>query len=164
MENLEIVLEDINKNDIDKLVYEGLELSTLKIKHSNFYDNDSKTDIEFSQVKSVKEVLSPKGTGNIVVEDIQVGVLLKNVVIIFSFDKQFGDVVLNFPEKEIFNGERKEKIKRLKKIIGALLELKSIYDIKNIILGYEPATDEDMKLIDDVNKNSNYDKIIEKII
>ncbi|MDQ0214630.1 aspartate/glutamate racemase [Oikeobacillus pervagus] len=37
MENLEIILTDFNKRKIDKLIYEELKLSTLKLKSSHFY-------------------------------------------------------------------------------------------------------------------------------
>lgn len=164
MENLEIILTDFNKRKINKLIYEELKLSTLKLKSSHFYDNISEKDLDFSQVKNIEEILSPKGTGNIFLEELQLGISLKNVVIVFSFDEQYGDIVFNFPENEILKDERHDNKLRLKKLVHFLVNLKKNYDIPKVIIGYEPATDEDTLLIEINNKVTNYDKEIEKIL
>lgn len=39
---------------------------------------------------------------------------IKNVVIVFSFDEQDGDIVINFPENEILKDERNDNKLRLK--------------------------------------------------
>ncbi len=39
-----------------------------------------------------------------------------------------------------------------------LVNLKKEYDIPNVIIGYEPATDEDTLLIEINDKVKNYDK------
>ena len=39
---------------------------------------------------------------------------IKNVVIVFSFDEQDGDIVFNFPENEILKDERNDNKLRLK--------------------------------------------------
>ncbi|HDR7975333.1 TPA: hypothetical protein QCY57_005214, partial [Bacillus cereus] len=106
MENLEIILRDFNKRSIDKLIYDELKLNILKIKSSHFYDNILEKDLDFSQVKKMEEILTPKGTGNVCLEELQLGISLKNVVIVFSFDEQDGDIVFNFPENEILKDER----------------------------------------------------------
>ncbi|PEF22746.1 hypothetical protein [Bacillus pseudomycoides] len=164
MENLEIILTDFNKRKIDKLIYGELKLSTLKLKPSHFYNNISEKDLDFSQVKNIKEILSPKGTGNIFLEELKLGISLKNVVIAFSFDEQYGDIVFNFPENEILKDERNDNKLRLKKLVHFLVDFKKNYDIPKIIIGYEPATDEDTLLIEINNIVTNYDKKIEKIL
>ncbi|PDZ70988.1 hypothetical protein, partial [Bacillus pseudomycoides] len=147
-----------------KLIYGELKLSTLKLKSSHFYNNISEKDLDFSQVKNIKEILSPKGTGNIFLEELKLGISLKNVVIAFSFDEQYGDIVFNFPENEILKDERNDNKLRLKKLVHFLVDLKKNYDIPKIIIGYEPATDEDTLLIEINNIVTNYDKKIEKIL
>ncbi|KOO43034.1 hypothetical protein [Priestia koreensis] len=163
MENLEIIFTDFNKGKIDKLIYEELKLSTLKLKSSHFYDNISEKDLDFSEVKNIEEVLSPKGTGNIFLEELKLGILLKNVVIVFSFDEQYGDIVFNFPKNEILTDETHDHKLRLKQLVYFLVNLKKNYDIPKIIIGYEPATDKDTLLIE-INKVANYDEEIEKIL
>lgn len=123
MENLEIILTDF-KRKIDKLIYDELKLSTLKVKSSHFYDNISEKDLNFSQVKNIEKILTPKGTGNIFLEELQLGISIKNVVIVFSFDEQYGDIVFNFPENEILKDERDDNKLRLKKLVHFLANLK----------------------------------------
>ncbi|MCM3181258.1 hypothetical protein AB1L05_14060 [Cytobacillus horneckiae] len=164
MENIEIILTDFNKREIDKLIYNELKLSTLKLRTSHFYDNISEKDLDFFQVNSIEKILSPKGTGNILLEELQLGISLKNVLIVFSFDEQYGDIVFNFPENEILKEEKNDNKERLKKLVLFLADLKRNYDIPKIIIGYEPATDEDTLLIEINNSVTDYDKDIEKIV
>lgn len=164
MESLEIILTDFNKRKINKLIYEELKLSTLKLKSSHFYDNISGKDLNFSQVKNIEEILSPKGTGNMFLEELKLGISLKNVVIVVSFDEKDGDIVFNFPENEVLKDERNDNKLRLKKLVDYLVNLKENYDIPKIRIGYEPATDEDTLLVEINNKVTNYDKEIEKIL
>ncbi|HDR8172602.1 TPA: hypothetical protein QC096_003834 [Bacillus thuringiensis] len=163
MENLEIILSDFNKRSIDKLIYDELKLTTLKLKSSHFYDNILEKDLDFSQVKKMEEILTPIGTGNVCLEELQLGISLKNVVIVFSFDEQDGDIVFNFPENEILKDERNDNKLRLKKLVHYLVNLKKEYDIQKVTIGYEPATDEDTLLIEINDKVKNYDKKIEGI-
>ncbi len=164
VENLEIILSDFNKRELNKLVYDELKLSTLKLKSSHFFDNISEKDLDFSQVKNIEGILSPKGTGNIFIEELQLGIPLKNVVIVFSFDEQDGDIVFNFPENEILKDGADDNKLRLKKIVRFLVYLKKNYDIPKIIVGYEPAADEDTMLLEINHKVTNYDKEIEKLL
>lgn len=164
MENLEIVLLDFKKEELETLIHEELKLSTLNIKSSHFYDLNLGKDIEFSQVKNMKEVLSPKGTGNIVLEQLQLGITLKNVVIVFSFDEEYGDIVFNFPESEIFVGDKKEIKLRFEQLVNYLVKLKIEYDISKVIIGYEPADDEDTMLMELSDNALNLEKVLEKIL
>lgn len=164
MENIEIILIDFSKEKIDKLIYEELKLPVLKEKSSYFYDNSLAMDLNFSQVKSIKEVLSPKGTGNIFLEELKIGISLKDILVIMSFDENYGDVVFSFPENEVLTDEKSESKFRLKSLIDFLINLKEDYDIPKVIIGYEPATDEDTLLIEIRDEEVDYEKEIEKIL
>lgn len=65
---------------------------------------------------------------------------------VISFDEMFGDIVLNFREDELFqenmviNQDCVFLIKKLQSIVN-------MYDIGSIIVGYEPASDEDMQFV-----------------
>ena len=48
---------------------------------------------------------------------------IKNVVIVFSFDEQDGDIV-NFPENEILKDERNDN--KFKKLVHYLVNLKRV--------------------------------------
>ncbi len=115
-------------------------------------------------MKNIEEILSPKGTGNIFLEELQLGISLKNVTIVVSFDEKYGDIVFNFPKNEVLKDERCGNKFRLKRLVHYLVNLKKDYDIPKIIIGYEPATDDDTFLLEINDEATNYDKEIEKII
>lgn len=123
-------------------------MTKLHIQSSHFYDPNLQRDIEFSEVKNIKELLSPKGTGHVVLEQLPLGISLKNVVIVFSFDEEYGDIVFNFPESELFVADKDEVKLRFTKLVDYLMNLKMKYDISKVIIGYEPAYDEDTMLIE----------------
>ncbi len=164
MENLEIILTDFNKRKIDKLIYEELKLPTLKISSSHFYNNILEKDLTFSQVGNIEEVLAPKGTGNILLEELQLGILINNVLIVFSFDEQDGDILFNFSESEILKNDMDDNKLRLEKLVHFLVILQEKYEIPKVIIGNEPANDEDSLLMEINSRTNNYDKEIEKIL
>jgi len=68
-------------------------------------------------------------------------------MIIFSFDKDTGDITFNFSDRELLVGERTEIKLKAKKIVESLLVLKDKYDIPKIRIGFEPASDDDSCLL-----------------
>lgn len=147
MENLEIILEDFRKDELDKLVFEELKITSLDVKSSHFFDKNNGEDVEFHQIKSFQEILSPIGTGNVFLNQIGIGCRLNNVMTIFSFDEDVGEITFNFSERELFLGERTEIKLKAKKIVESLLVLKEKYDIPKIRIGFEPASDDDSCLV-----------------
>ncbi|MFD1738091.1 hypothetical protein ACFSCX_16270 [Bacillus salitolerans] len=164
MEKLEIVLCDFNKKDLNTFINEELKLTKSKVKSSHFYNNITREDMEFSQVRNIEWILTPKGTGNILLDDLQIGIKLKNVIIVLSFDEQYGDIVINFPEDGVLEGDRENNKVQLIKLVNYLVDIKKNYDVQKIIIGYEPVFDEDTLLIEINNKEVNYDKKIEKLL
>ena len=148
MENLEIILEDFRKEELDKLVFDELKISSSEVKSSHFFDNGSEEDIEFHQIKSFQEILSPIGTGNVFLNQIEIGCSLKDVMVIFSFDKDYGDITFNFSESELFEGKSSGVRMKTMKIVGFLVALKRKFDILKIRIGFEPASDDDSCLME----------------
>lgn len=163
MEKLEIVLLDFKKRDVNDFIDEELKLSTLRTKSSHFYDNLSKKDLRFDEVEDLKEILSPKGTGHVFLESLDLGALIKEVVVVFSFDEVVGNIVFNFPQEELFAGQKEEIVLKLKAIINYLVRLKRKYGFSEAIIGYEPAEDEDTKLITIYDQMISEQKIMNMI-
>ncbi|MFE3577665.1 hypothetical protein [Lysinibacillus sp. NPDC059133] len=164
MENLEIILEDFRKDELDKLVFEELKISSPEIKSSHFFDKNSGDDIEFHQIKSFQEILTPLGTGNVFLNQIEIGCSLNNVMIIFSFDKDIGDITFNFSERELLVDERTEIKLKAKKIVESLLVLKDKYNIPKIRIGFEPASDDDSCLLVIGQEAIDLESAIEQIL
>ncbi|GIO41757.1 hypothetical protein [Paenibacillus apis] len=164
MDNLEIILEDFRKDMLNKLVFEELKISSLEAKSSHFFDKNSGDDIEFYQVKNLKEILSPLGTGNVFLNQVEIGCSINNVLIIFSFDKDVGDITFNFSERELLGGEGTEIKLKAKKIVETLLVLKDKYDIPKIRIGFEPASDDDSCLLVICQEAIDLESAVERIL
>ncbi|GIO32251.1 hypothetical protein J2TS6_33920 [Paenibacillus albilobatus] len=164
MENLEIILEDFRKDELDKLVSDELKLNSSEVKSSHFFDNNSGEDIEFHHIKSFRDVLSPIGTGNVFLNQIEIGCTLKDVMIIFSFDRDIGDITFNFSESELYEGESSDVRLKAKKILESLLVLKDKFDIPKIRIGFEPASDDDSCLVEIGQEVVNLQSVVELIL
>lgn len=148
MENFEIILVDFRKDELDKLVFDELKINSSEVKSSHFFDNNSGADIEFHQIKSFWDVLSPIGTGNVFLNQMEIGCSLKDVMIVFSFDKEFGDITFNFLEKELYEGKSSDVRLKTRKTLEFLIALKEKFSIPKIRLGFEPASDDDTCLVE----------------
>ncbi|MEC0232977.1 hypothetical protein P4H71_01225 [Paenibacillus kribbensis] len=164
MENIEIILEDFRKNELDKLVFDELKINSLEVKSSHFFDNSIEEDIEFHQIKSFQEVLSPSGTGNVFLNQINIGCSLRDVMIIFSFDKDFGDITFNFSQGELFEGKSSEVRLKAMKMVESLVGLKSNFNIPSIRIGFEPALDNDSCLVEIGQDAVDIKSVVEQIL
>lgn len=145
MNNLEIVIENIKRNELDTIIFKEFSFDKKKIISSHFYDEVNERDIELETILSLEEFFVVPGTGNIYMSEVEMGICIRNVMTVISFDKILGDIVLNFEENEFFKENMVNQdcvllIKKLQSIINK-------YDIGSIIIGYEPALDEDMQLV-----------------
>lgn len=118
LESLEVILEDFRKDELDNFISK-LKINLAEVKSSHFFDNNSGADIEFHQIKSFRDVLSPIGTGNVFLKQVETGCSIKNVMIVFSFDKELGDITFNFSENELYEGESSDARLNVKNIRNA---------------------------------------------
>src|SRR5699024_12019639 len=105
-------------------------------------------DVSFSEVKDIKQILSPRGTGNLVLNELELGVPVEDIVLVLSFDEKVGDIVLNFPEQFLFPTKQTHDKDNLKEVANYLMKLQSTNSMSKAIIGYEPATDEDSRLLE----------------
>ncbi|WP_315370775.1 hypothetical protein [Paenibacillus xylanexedens] len=164
MQSLEIILIDFNKNNLDRFIKNDLNIQVDQVKSSHFYDNRSEKDNEFQQIESLEEILSPKGTGNILLSQLNLGHAFNDVMIVFSFDEESGDIVMNFPEEELFSGENSETTLKAQKLIEYILDIKKKYAIEKVRIGYEPAMDDDTCLVEIDKETTNMDVIVAKLL
>ncbi|MFJ2046071.1 hypothetical protein ACIOBL_20920 [Paenibacillus taichungensis] len=164
MQSLEIILIDFNKNNLDRFIKNDLNIQVDQVKSSHFYDNRSEKDIEFQQIESLEEILSPKGTGNILLSQLNLGHTYNDVMIVFSFDEEYGDIVINFLEEELFSGEKPETMLKAQKLIEYILNIKNKYSIEKVRIGYEPAMDDDTCLVEIDKETTNMNAIVAKLL
>ena len=78
----------------------------------------------------------------------ELGVPAVDIVLVLSFDEKVGDIVLNFPEHFLFTTKQTHEKGNLKEVANYLMKLQSTYYMSKAIIGYEPATDEDSRLLE----------------
>jgi len=164
LENLEIILENFKKDQLNRFVFDELKINSYKVKSSHFFDSNRQEDIEFHQIKSIEEILSPDGTGNVLLEQIEIGSILNDVMIIFSFDYDSGDITFNFSESELFEGKVSEIKLKARKIVETLISLKDKYHITKIRIGFEPATDDDSCLVEIGTEEVDLERVVGQIL
>ncbi|PRA02798.1 MULTISPECIES: hypothetical protein [Paenibacillus] len=164
MERLEMILIEFSKNSLDQFIKNDLNIQVDRIKSSHFYDNRSENDIEFQQIESLEEILSPKGTGNILLSQLNLGHTYNDVMIVISFDEESGDIVMNFPEEELFSGEKSETMLKAHKLIEYILDIKKKYAIEKVRIGYEPAMDDDTCLVEIDKEMMDTNVIVSKLL
>lgn len=164
MENLEIIYYDIDKGKIDKFFSDSLNIKASDIKSSQFYDNSSDQDMEFHQVKSLSRILSPVGTGSIVLKQLNHGITLEDVVIVLSFNEKDGEVVFNFPENNLFAGDTETINYKCRILIEYLTTLMEKYDVRKTRIGYEPASDDDTCLIELTDNKLDVESAVQKLL
>ena len=156
MENMELIFENMQAKNLEKLLFGDLSIQKEKVKTSHFYNNEEKKDLELKDVVSLEEYFSQQGTGNIFLEEIDIGVIISSVMIVISFDEIYGDVVINFPSDEVLNTENKFERKKYEAVFSKISKIYERFDMSRVLFGYEPADDEDM-LICRIDKNGIYE-------
>lgn len=143
MEYLEILLQDVSKQHIDLIVRQELKITNDSVISSHFFDKIQKIDMEYGAINSLVGYFSSPNTGNVFLEEVELGEKLPNTMIVMSFDEDYGDITLNFSEDEISNCDTDTLSAKIKRIVDKLIEIKKKYDIKNIRLGYESVIDDE---------------------
>jgi len=146
MENLEIIFENIKVCDLNKLLYNYLLLDLKNIRNSHFYDEEHDKDLTIEEIENLENYFSIPAIGNINVDRINLGIDVLDIMIIISFDKIYGDVVINFPTKHFQSNTSKSDDSNCKILYSKLETIYQEIELERIILGYEPAYDDDMRL------------------
>lgn len=164
MENIEIILVDVKKDRLDKFVSDRLITESAVIKSSHFFNMKLEEDLELHEIDSISSVLSPKGTGNIVFNKLELAMNLHNVVTIFSFDEIYGDVEFSFTEDQFICSDSSSLREQVEALIEYLSILKKEYKIPVIRVGFEPASDDDMLICQLNDETFNLEEVISKLM
>jgi hypothetical protein len=141
VEYIEIMLQDVSKNNIDLIIRQELKITKDIVVSSYFFDKSQQKDKEYSEIDSLVNYFSIPNTGNIYTKEITLGEKLYHVMVVISFDEDLGDITLNFKENDICNCDKSDLEIKLTKVVNELIEIQQKYDIKNIMLGYESVID-----------------------
>lgn len=148
MNCVEIILKDIKKQYLDEIIEEVLKFNVKDIISSHFYDKERDKDIEFQDVGNFEDFFNTAGTGNLFLEKVMIGTEIEKVLIIISCDEELVDITLNFDEGQFEKYKSLELNDEMRKLFLKLFEIQKNYSISTIAVGYEPAADDDMKIVE----------------
>ncbi len=159
-----MILENFNTQQLDQFIFEELQCHRLHIKQSHFFDQGNMKDIEFHQVKSVQAILSPFGTGTILLDRLNLGYIVHNVLVLLACNEKSVEITLHFAEDELFGDDHSAVILNIQNILSFAIALKMKFEIPNIKIGYEPAQDEDCCLVEIIEDEIDLEQMTELML
>lgn len=148
MNYLEIILKNVKKYYVDQIIGKYIQYNVSDVISSYFYDKNKQKNIEYSDIENLQTYFNESGTCNIYLKKVQIGMELNEVLILVGYDGDNGDITLSFLEEQFRHMEKSRLKSNLCMLIQKLVELCKCCDIDQIILGYEPAEDDDMKIME----------------
>lgn len=144
MEHIEIVLKDIKLNRLENVFYENIIFNEKDVMSSHFFTKGK--DVEYQNIRSLKEYFQTPGTCNIYLKKITMGTVLENVLILIVCDGTYADITVNFGEECLEVCDVQKNAVRL--LLELLVQISKEGDVGKIVVGYEPAEDDDMKILE----------------
>lgn len=115
---------------------------------SYFFDKENNTNLTYAEIKSLGTYFNECGTCTLYLKKLQIGIELKDSLILISSDEKDAELTLHFPEKQFCDLEQNALKENLDRLISQLVQICKCCEIPNWIMGYEPAEDNDMKMIE----------------
>ncbi len=143
MEDLELIFGYIRVSDIEG-IFNWMSFNKKNIESSHFFINGE--DKEYQDISSFSDYFKNQGTCNILIKELDLGVVVKKSIIVISFDEVYGDLTLNFSEDD-WGTDEKTSDEKVRLLSEKLDLVKQNIHYTSILFGYEPAEDEDMQLI-----------------
>lgn len=146
MHYIEIILEDIKKQYLNEIIRETFGDADDNIVSSRFFDKLNDKDIEYQDIENFNDFFEVAGTGNLFLKKILLGIEIEAVLIVISCDGELSDITINFGEEQFEKYQNFEMNNKMKMLFLKLCEIQNNYCINSILIGYEPASDDDMKI------------------
>ena len=105
-------------------------------------------EMAYSDIESLNGYFQDARTCNIFLKKLLIGMEMKDVFIWIGCDGEDCDIELSFLEEQFHSMQNSELKCNLQKLIQRLMQFYDDFQIGDIILGYEPAQDEDMKVLE----------------
>ena len=154
MTYMEIILTQVRKTDLDRIVggYITFDksdiISSYFLRRSPIQDKQSVAEMAYSDIESLNGYFQDARTCNIFLKKLLIGMEMKDVFIWIGCDGEDCDIELSFLEEQFHSMQNSELKRNLQKLIQRLMKFYDNFQIGDIILGYEPAQDEDMKVLE----------------
>lgn len=148
MEYIEVILKNIKNVQIQDVFCDFLLFDEKDIISSHFFNQKKNKDVSYQEIGDLKKYFCTPGNCNIYLKKAMIGIELKNVLIHIACDERYGDITINFEEEQIREHSEEEIIKELQNLLISFIRIYKSAEVGEIILGYEPADDADMKIIE----------------
>ena len=143
---IEFVFKNVHIKCLDVLFNEHFAFDKNNINSSHFYDDKNNIDIEYNNINNFYDYFSKTTTCNLFMNKIDIGISIYNTMIIISNDGEVCDITFNVEMNRFINSLSNELSNDIYVLMKKIMLICQIFDIECVI-GYEPAEDEDMKLI-----------------
>lgn len=140
---IEIILEDIEISRLEE-VFGKIMFSKDDIISSHFFVKGE--DVEYQNIENLKGYFQSSGTCNLYIKKIAIGMILRNALIVIAGNGISADITISV-SRECF-GTNDKQGNELSLLLKLLVQVSEEGAAKKIILGYEPACDEDMKILE----------------
>lgn len=146
--NMEIVLENVQKEFLEEIIHVHFRFDISDIISSHFYNCAGEEVLQYQEISDWNAYFLNKGTSDLFLSKVNIGMELKNAVILINCDSPHADITINFEESQFCSMSTDEAKREFKMLLQKLIGLSETYKIDHIVIGYEPAVDHDMKMIE----------------
>lgn len=157
---VEIILELTDQEKLGNLFSKVVTFRPDYVMDSHFYDDKNDCDVEYGEIDDFCSfALANRSTSSLFLNSVDCGFEMRKVVILISHDAHSVEVSLTV-EKCDFSPSLDESIALIRHLLFSI----SSGIVDNVIIGYDPAKDDDMEIIT-LSKGKEYDayKVAEKL-
>lgn len=147
MDYTEIILRNIKNAQIEDVFRECVVFDEKDIISSHFFNKEKNKDVSYYDVGSIKKYFCAPGICSLYLKKAMVGTELENVLIHIACDESYGDMTINVEEGQFWYYKNEDIASKIQKLLFLLQKIYKSCKVEEIILGYEPADDVDMKIL-----------------
>lgn len=148
MEFIEIILENVPVKFLKTVISRHLQVRRADILASHFFCPERGETLEYPDTEDWTAFFRGTGTSDIYLAELHIGMTLRNVVVLISHNAACGDITIHFEESQFSFADAGEARTNFKKLFARLMEISSDCKADGVLIGYEPAEDDDMRILE----------------
>lgn len=148
MEYLEIILQDIPVSLLGSTLRGQLQFDPEDVLSSHFFSAETGETCEYADIGNWDAFLCGAGSSDIFLARLDVGMELWDAVVLISRGASRGDVTIQFGEDQFRLPDAAQAERDLRKLFQRLAEICRTSRPGGIVIGYEPAEDPDMRILE----------------
>ena len=145
---MEIILKDIPIPFLKTILSEPLICHQADILSSHFFSSAVGRTCQYAEVRDWDAFFQGAGTSDMFLAKLDIGMELKNVVVLISHESSPGDITIHFGEDQLHISDAAAAKQHFQKLFQKLTELLRTGLAGTIDMGYGPAEDPDMRILE----------------